>query len=62
MIQKLSNLQNFLKELSFLEIQKISDKSIPVKTFKLPDEFYKPIKVDNFYKFDRQEVYAEVLS
>jgi hypothetical protein len=26
----------------------------------LPDEFYKPIKVKKYLKFDRQEIYQDV--
>jgi len=51
----------FIKELSFLEIQKIYETNPEPKNRKLPNEFFNPIKVDDFKKLDRQEIYAEIL-
>lgn len=51
----------FIKELSFLEIQKIYESNPETKNKKLPSEFFNPIKVDNFTKLDREEIYAEIL-
>ena len=54
-VKELMSFYNYLLFKSGQNIEQIQKKQIK----KLPETFYKPIKVEAFTKFDRDEIYAD---
>ena len=52
-------LLDFFTNLSILEIQKNPIKSSNKK--KLPDEFYKPFKIEKFIPIKREDIYEDII-
>ncbi len=49
----------FLKEIPYVEIENSSKSEMANRKMKLPAEFFKPIKVDNYLNLNREEIYED---